>query len=205
MINTYSLDQRLYHIGLQLSGVTKIRPNSWIDIETTLHEATLDVDSDSRIFSLLCSWVIIEKLMKLQKNNFSPWLVALAVFASNHGFHQWKRLIKKLRLDIALVDVELALSAISIKGEEPNFRKYGFLIPKGSIRARSSDALSTQQLIKKNIQYRNRLLYGASWRSDIISAIQIGLKTPYIIAKTLGCSYEPAHRIFKEYLLASSV
>lgn len=204
-----TLDQKLYYIGLQLAGVPKIRGSQWIDIENTLHEATLEVFQDTRLFSLLCSWVfvhgdyvVIEKLMKLQKKNNSPWLIALAIDAYNQGFHQWKRLIKKQNDFLALVDNELALSLIKLKGEEPNFRKHGFLIPKGTIRLRLSDAQTLKKLVKMNRQYRNRLLFGASWRADIITAIEIGMKTPYQIAKTVGCSYEPAHRIFKEYALA---
>ena len=203
-----SLDQKLDYIGLQIAVTRKARTKIWIDIEETLHEASLDVSHDSRLFSLLCSWVsvhgdyvIIEKLMKLQKKKYSPWLVAVAICASNLGFHQWKRLIQKQSRVFSLVDPDLASSSISIKGEELQFRNYGFLIPKGTIRIRPLDAATQKRLIQKNPQYRNRLLFGASWRADIITAIETGIKTPYKIAKTIGCSYEPAYRIFKEYSL----
>jgi len=207
-----SLDQKLQFIGIQILATKKLRLDSWIDIENTLHQASLEVTHDGRLFSLLCSWVsvhgdyvIIEKLMKLQKKNNSPWLVALAICAFNLGFHQWKRLIKKQKEIFALVDVDLAKSSIALKGEEPNFRQYGFLIPRNIIRLRSKDAQTIERLVKKNAQYRNRLLFGASWRADIITAIEKGMKTPYEISKAIGCSYEPAHRIFKEYRLASFV
>ena len=212
-MSNLTLDQKLNYIGVQISIPQKvIFPNhKWIDIENTLHEATLEVTQDSRLFSLLCSWVsvhgdyvIIEKLMKLQKKKNSPWLVALAVCALNMGFHQWKRLIKKQQGPLALVNTALASSSISIKGEEPNFRRNGFLVPKGIIRIRPLDSLTPERLVKKNRQYRNRLLFGASWRADIVTAIEVGMKTPYQIAKTLGCSYEPAYRIFKEYALATA-
>lgn len=206
-----TLDQKLSYIGVQLANFQKVKTFQWIDIENTLYEATLEVPQDSRLFSLLCSWVsihgdyvIIEKLMKLQKKKHSPWLVALAICAANLGFHQWKRLIRKEKTLFALVDLDLALSSISLKGEEPNFRKNGFLIPKGVIRIRPADAQTPERLVKKNPQYRHRLLFGAAWRADIIAAIESGIENPYQIAKTLGCSYEPAYRIFKEYNLASS-
>lgn len=205
------LDQKLHYIGVQISVPRKTKSSIWIDIEQTLHEASLEVSSDSRLFSLLASWVfvhgdyvIIEKLMKLQKKKNSPWLVALAICAYNMGFHQWRRLIKKQKNELALVNLELAKSSIEMKGEEPNFRKNGFLIPYGTLRVRVTDAVTPDKLVKKNPQYRNRLLFGASWRADIITAIEWGIKTPYQIAKTLGCSYEPAHRISKEYSLATA-
>lgn len=204
-----TLDQKLHYIGIQISFAKRVGHIDWIDIENTLYEASLEVRQDSRLFSLLASWVsvhgdyvIIEKLMKLQKKQNSPWLVALAICASNRGFHQWNRLIKKQKGALALVDVSMAKSSISIKGAEPTFNKYGFLIPVGSIRIRLIDVLSTEKLVKKNLQYRNRLLYGACWRADIITAIEKEIKNPYQIAKTLGCSYEPALRIYKEYKLA---
>jgi hypothetical protein len=210
-MSSLSLDQRLSYIGLQLANIPKVKTQQWIDIEATLHDATLEIPNDSRLFSLLCSWVsihgdyvVIEKLMKLQKKKNSPWLVALAVYAANTGFHQWRRLLIKQKGPLALVSPDLALSSISIKGEEPSFRKFGFLVPIGTIRARSSDVQTPVRLVKNNPQYRNRLLFGSSWRADIITAIEAGMKTPYAIAKTLGCSYEPAYRIFKEYSLASA-
>lgn len=208
-MTNFSLDQKLHYIGVQLVLEKKQNLKSWIDIENTLHEACLEIPKDSRLFSLICSWVsvhgdyvIIEKLMKLQKKNYSSWLIAVAICASNLGFHQWKRLIKKQPKETSLIDNELALSSIQLKGEEPHFRKYGFLIPKGSIRIRTSDTSTRERLVKKNSQYRNRFLFGASWRADIVTAIEKGIKTPYAISKTIGCSYEPAYRIFKEYGLA---
>jgi len=205
-----TLDQKLSYMGVQLANFKKLNSLGWVDIENTLHEASFEVAHDSRLFPLLCSWVsvhgdyvVIEKLMKLQKKKNSPWLVAIAICAVNLGFHQWKRLVKKQKGPLALVSIDLALSSISFKGEEPGFKKYGFLVPRGSLRVRASDAQTPERLVKKNPQYRNRLLFGASWRADIITAIEMGMKTPYQISKTLGCSYEPAHRIFKEYSLAT--
>lgn len=209
-MSNITLDHKLVYIGLQIVTSKRSYFKEWIDLEQTIYDATIEIQNDTRLFSLLCSWVsvhgdyvVIEKLMKLQKKMNSPWLVALAIYAANSGFHQWKRLVKKQSAIYALVDQDLALSSISMKGEEPEFQKNGFLIPKGSIRVRNSDVLSTHRLIKQNLQFRNRFLYGASWRSDIITAIENGIKNPYQIAKILGCSYEPAHRIFKEYLLAN--
>lgn len=207
-MSNVSLEQKLYHIGIQLAVIEHTKRKILIDIESTIHEACLEVSRDSRLFSLLCSWVsvhgnyvITEKLMKIQKKQYAPWLTALAIFATNIGFHKWKRLLKKHKEQYALVSLTLALSSIELKGEEPNFKKYGFLLPKNIIRIRSSDVLKQPFLIKKNKQYFNRLRFGSSWRADIITAIEFGIENPYQIAKVLGCSYEPAHRIFNEYQL----
>jgi len=66
-----------------------------------LIEATREVLSDSKLFSLLCSWVsvhgddvIVEKLFKKIKllNTKDPaksWIMALAAFAKSQGFYNW--------------------------------------------------------------------------------------------------------------------
>lgn len=208
-----SLNNKLSHIGIQIAGDRgPLSKNIWIDIEKTIYEASTEIQKDSRLLSLLCSWVlvhgdrvIVEKLMRFQKKESSPWLVAIAVFAVNHGFHRWKRLIKKQKQEMFIIDKELALSSIGLKGAETGMRKQNFLIPRGSIRAREKDALSVRELARINLQYRNRLIFGAAIRSDIITAIELGFETPYSIAKAVGCSYEPAHRIFNEYQLLKSL
>ena len=106
---------------------------------------------------------------------------------------------------VFLVDKNLALSSIQLKGQESGMKKYNFLIPKGSIRIRDRDALSEQKLAVDNLQYRNRILFGSAIRADIITAIEFGFETPYAVAKAVGCSYEPAHRIFNEYKMWQSV
>ncbi|PIS11147.1 MAG: hypothetical protein COT73_05575 [Bdellovibrio sp. CG10_big_fil_rev_8_21_14_0_10_47_8] len=212
-MNNLSLNDKLKCIGFRLSGGSAIKKNSeWVDIERTLYEASLAVAEDSRLLSLLCSWVsvhgdrvIIEKLMRLQREKPSVWLVAIAVFGFEQGFHKWKRLIKRQKNRVYLIDESLALSAIELKGIEPGMGKYNLMVPRGAIRARERDVLTERELIGINKQYRNRVMFGAAIRADIMTAIEAGIKTPYAIAKIVGCSYEPAHRVFREYQLLNDL
>lgn len=208
-----SIEEKLRFIGIGITGGEGATPGKedWIDLEKTIYEASFESPESSRVFMLLCSWVkihgeyvIIEKLIKLQKQKKSVWLVALALYALNEGFHKWSRLIEKVDGEHSLSSIAVAKQAIDYRGGETYFTDYGFLISKGSLRIRESDIRSPEELIKLNGQYKNRYLFGANIRADIIHAIQIGLTTPYKIAKTVGCSYHPAHRIFKEYNLARS-
>ncbi len=210
-MNKLSLNQKLNVIGVRLATTPdKVSKKIWVGIEETLYEASLEVENDSRIFMLLCSWikyhgehVVVEKLMKLQKEGESKWLVALAVYATEQKYHKWKSLVKKITGKHALSTIAIAEQAISFKGEEPSFYKHGFLIAKGSIRTRASDVATKQKLIKENLQYRNRFLYGANWRSDIITAIEMGYENPYRIKKATGCSYPSAYKVFNDYELVS--
>lgn len=207
-MNNLELNQSLQMIGFRISGKLS-ESKDIVDIEKTLFEVSLQVSLDGRIFALLCSWVlvhgdkvIIEKLMKMQKQELSPWIVALAVFAYHHGFHQWKRLIKPLKNKIFFVSFESAQSQIARKGAFPGMAEQNIFIANNEIRLRTEDILSQKELIQSNRQYRNRYLYGACIRSDVISLIEVGVPNPYQIAKKLGCSQGPAYRIMKEYRLA---
>ena len=85
------------------------------------------------------------------------------------------------------------------------FYTNGFLIPKNSIRVRETDVAPKKKLIQENLQYKNRYVYGANWRADIITAIQLlEFENPYQITKAIGCSYPSAHRVFNDYKLAQS-
>ena len=79
-----SLNEKLKHIGFRIdSKGTKNRRRKTlqsIDIEETLIEASRTVSKDSKLFSLLCSWVkvhgdyvhiskLLKKVSKLGKND----------------------------------------------------------------------------------------------------------------------------------------
>lgn len=178
-----------------------------VDIEETLYQASVNCINDGRLFSLLCSWVsvhghnvIIEKLISLEKKKGeSTWLWALATYACSLRFNRWKRLIKKPLTKIYLGDRDIESSLIELKGIEEVFRKTNFMIPKGALRIREKDVMSESELAKFNVQYRNRFLYGANLRSDIITLIQLGFDKPYQISKFLNCNNESSQRVFKEF------
>ncbi len=143
--------------------------------------------------------------MKLQKKEESKWLVALAIYAVEEKFHKWRSLVKKVKGKHSLSTVSIAEQSIKFKGAESAFYKNGFLIAKGSIRARDVDVATKEKLINENPQYKNRFIYGANWRSDIITAIEMGYENPYRITKATGCSYPSAHKVFNDYKLASGL
>lgn len=210
-MSSLELNQKLMELGVRLSGknAPKSKKAEWLDIEETLHEATFHVSG--RLFSLLCSWVkvhgeqvITHKLMYLQKEKFSPWLVALAIYAANNKLHVWKGLIEETGQEYAVSELKIAKQAISFKGEETGFRDYGFLIPKGSLRIRENDIFTVKELAKSNRQYKNRLIYGANRRADIITAIELGCKNPFQVSKKVGCNYATAHKVFNNYKIASA-
>ncbi|OFZ26738.1 MAG: hypothetical protein A2381_17260 [Bdellovibrionales bacterium RIFOXYB1_FULL_37_110] len=216
----HSLNKSLYAIGIRITGdftkKTLEEKSEWVDIEQTLIEACYEMPSDNRLFSLVLSWVkvhgnylISEKLIKLYKitsktKGESPWFNALVAFAAVECSHKFTKWVKPEKEIVYLGDKESVEGLIAIKGAIPYFEKINIMMARSSLRIRERDAFTQKELININLQYKNRYIFGPSWRADIITAIENGINNPYQIAKKIGCSYEPANRIFREYALANS-
>lgn len=212
---TSSLDPGLHAIGIRLTSSRKT-PSSKAetDIERTILAAVDELPQDLRLASLLFTWVkihgeyvITEKLAKLIRSGHvehRDWLSAIAAFAVHNKYHKWSKLILRRRKPVHLLPLEMSVLPIRMRGAEPWLEPQGILLPVGTLRIREDDVLDPGELARRNRQYRNRYLYGPSWRADIITAIESGCTTPTEIKERVGCSYEPAHRVFREYQLATS-
>ncbi|OFZ26727.1 MAG: hypothetical protein A2381_17205 [Bdellovibrionales bacterium RIFOXYB1_FULL_37_110] len=215
-----NLNTKLMAIGFVISGVGSAPHRSgrpeFIDIEQTLTEALVESKNDFRLASLIFSWVaihgdyvIVEKLFKIIHTDYhrdlkdNVWPYALAAFAMSKKIHKWKKLTHKFKEGVYAFPKEMSELPIKQKGAASWAKKFNILIPEDSIRIRETDILSPEELIKNNLQYKNRYLFGVSYRADIITAIQLGYETPSQISKLIQCSYEPAHRIFNEYRMAT--
>jgi len=208
------LSDKLVAIGFRLSSSRKrSRSILQVDIENTLLEAIMALPDDLRLASLLFTWikihgnyVIVEKLRKRAHAlgiETDPWYRALAAFAVENKYHKWKPLLAHRAETVYLLPPELSLFPIQRKGAVEWLEPYGILLPEGTLRIREDDILTPKELIQRNAQYRNRYLYGPSWRADIITAIEQGCTSPMEISRLIGCSYEPAYRVFNEYQMAT--
>jgi hypothetical protein len=184
------------------------------DIEKTIIDAVGLLPRDLRLASLVFTWVkvhggyvITEKLAKVAKAaslENEEWLSAIAAFACHNKYHKGSKLVRQRKNPVHLLPREISEAPVRMRGAEPWLEARGLLLPKGSLRIREDDVLSPAELIRENRQYRNRYHYGPSWRADIITAIEWGCTSPTEIKQRIGCSYEPAHRVLREYELATS-
>lgn len=207
----------LISIGMRFSGETSRPSAATADIESTILEIAEVFPEDPRLASVCMAWikvhgnyVIVEKLAKLaaigeREGRVLTWLSLIAAWADECGYHKWRKLIKKVSGPRYFYPESITEGAIKLKGEVPWLKRIGFRLPMQSLRVRERDVLEPVELIAINRQYRNRYLFGASWRADIVTAIQNGVTTPMEISRLVGCSYEPAYRISRDYLLAHSV
>jgi hypothetical protein len=210
MICTDDLYQMLSSIGI--SVVTNKKIEKFTDIEATLSAAIEQIPCDLRLLSLILSWVNlhgdkvnIERIDKMVKNSRPPWLSLVARFAVSKKYYRWKKLIVISNEILSNGDLLSNQKRAELKGEEEWSRDSGFIIPQGSEPTETKYILAPNQLAKINQHYFNKLLYGPNWRSDIATAIESGAKNPYQAAKLCGCSYEPAHRIFADFLAAGKI
>ena len=215
---SFALNDRLRVIGVRLAGAGDTSGTVEADIEGTLLDAAGEIPRDGRLASLLLSWVkvhgafvIVEKLAKLEREREKvhsaavPWLSALAAFAVFRGDHRWKILARRSKETRYLFPRAVTESAVGMKGALEWLKPINFCVPNGSLRIRDDDVLEPGELVRRNAQYRNRYLYGPSWRADIVTAIERGLRSPAAIARAVGCSYEPAHRVYRQIALVKGL
>lgn len=208
--------EMLTAIGIAFSVRVPSNVQRNADIEETLIAAScvLSQGEGERILGPLLSWIWIhgervnmERLRKLMKSHTGSsqelqWIGAFAHFGASCGQTRWKLLKSSPSEEVSHVGVEAARRIIAIKGEESWSRGTGFLIPSRSAVVSDKNVLSPAQLARACPQYRNRLIFGTSWRADIATAIGQGAKTPTEAARLSGSSYEPAHRVLQELRLA---
>lgn len=208
-----NLMNNLHTFGISVYLDKKKYPSGWIDLENTLIDALYECDQDRKMYGLLCSWtqvygdkIIAEKLIKLYKRTSktrgeSVWFQMFLIFLTSNGDRRFKKSLKKYPKKTYPRDY--FKEDIKFKGVDPTYKEYNIIVPLNTFRISRKNIIPPEILIKKNNILRNRYLIGANWRADIISAIESGINNPYRISKTIGCSYDPAYRVFQEYMIAS--
>lgn len=213
------LDSKLRYIGFNITSKLsnqfneKMAPEVLLrenDLELILLEACYEVDSDSRMLSLLFSWgkvhgeyIIANKFLKyyhsLKKTKGDcPWVSAFCAYLVELKLQKFQKGMIKFPHKI-WQNQQPQEAGIKMKGAITYLEKLNIYIPNGNIRIREQDAISPLFLLNTNQQYRCRYLYGANFRADIIYAIQIGFENPNRIAKALKISYENVRCIFNDY------
>lgn len=214
-----TLDQKMKNLGFTIScnETSKFAPIDF-DIERDILDTIVESRKDYRVLGLLCVWfkkhadtIIIEKFFKLisKRDDINPsdyilnFLIATAIA---HKHSKWKRWLKTdVRNPIFPIDKDNLKAAVKVKGSDEALRKLGVLVPNGFLKIDESKVYNQELLAKYNKQYRNRLIIGPNWRADIITAIELGLENPFKISNTIGCGYESAYRVMKEYRIAHSL
>ncbi len=210
-----NLNTAISRIGFRISSNDLDKSTEdFIDLEETLIKALYAAKTDGRLLSLIFSWqkingeyLITEKFFKIrdryQKILGPNHLInAFCAFSLHIGIHKFKK--GSVRLKSVQFLLREAPAAIKSSGAVAWLKDINILCANDHFVLKTESVMTPIELVKHNLQFRNRLMYGANWRADIITAIQLGIENPSQIKELIGCSYEPANRIFKQYLLATS-
>ena len=211
-----NLDQRLSNIGFLMSSTNgKLNPLDY-DIEATLISALYELDNNSRYFSLVFSWGIIHgkhiiadkffntyERIRVVKGDCS-WVAGFCALLVSLGDRRFSKGLVRSKEPVYLRGRNVD-KLIKLKGAIDYLEDINILVPVHYFEFHERKILSVEKLIKKNHQYRNRFLYGANWRSEIITLIELGFEKPYRIAKQLNIGHARVGEVFKEYQLAQKV
>lgn len=78
-------------------------------------------------------------------------------------------------------------------------KKLNLMLPENSLRLRELDLLPKESFLRRNMQMRLRLFFGATYRGDALILLNndptISVKE---VSETLMLSYEPSHRLVSE-------
>lgn len=211
------LSERLAAIGVMVTAAS-ISPADIlrVDIEETLVESAVALarGNDLKLLGPVLTWVavhgsavIIEKFAKILRRRQNEgddieFASLFALTAIEHGHKRWSIIAERFAPDVTaprhIGPVDLSEALLRLRGEEDWSRGSGFLVPKGSATINPKWVLSRPTLAKQHLQYRNRLVYGAQWRSDIVTAYELGARTPVEASRMTGASYEPCYRVKSE-------
>lgn len=200
----------LAYIGIRV-GDNKYKDIN-IDIEDTLISALYKIDTDSRMIGFIFSWIkvhhkeiLADKFFRSYEiakihNGASPWFSACCAYLMELKDFRFKKGITKIK-SATYVGNRNQNAAIKMKGAIDYLEKLNIMIPNGNIRIRESDVFTKEELVKKNIQYRNRVVFGSNWRAEIFTAISNGAKNSNQVAKKLGIQRGRVGVVFKDYQL----
>lgn len=184
-----------------------------VDPEMTLVSSFKEFYDDRKLVGLILSWlqefgdlVHVERLKSLAGNLTAfeyAWLGGLAhhqLATSNSAAHRrWQVIVELAKRKLGEVMPQFPtrkLDELQVErnGADENFKRFGILIPKIEI-APAKKIRIRPQVLRDNLWFRMRLLFGTNWRADIATAMLLDLaKTSYQLERVLGCSRETAYR-----------
>jgi hypothetical protein len=210
--NINELFRDLEEIGFRVTHSYVGKLTEEPDIEKTLVKALYHIDSEGRLLGLIITWLklhgahlIADKFFKEYEAakeylGETPWFSGVCSYMYSQKDHRFKKGAVKLKKPHHLGNRDQS-SLIKLKGSIDFLEDVGIFVAESSLRIRESDIFSVDELVKANRQYRNRYIFGANWRAEIITSIQNGAQNPNQVSKLLGIARSRVGIVFKEYSL----
>lgn len=203
------LTKAMAGIGMAFAEAPAPSPN----IENTVLSASFEgmEQDDLRVLSVLLqwlevyqSWINADRLFRTITSIESPrvrafWAAVGFWLEKDHRFSRFVNLYKGPRIDLLR---ERTAFQIQRKGEDPRFEKSPLCVPAGILRQRASDVHPPEEMIKRHIGLRLRVLMGPSYRADMWAELEKkpDLSTAELARRTYG-SFATAWNIKKDFNL----
>jgi hypothetical protein len=188
--------------AIKQSGLTDADP------ERTFIGSLKEFQDDRKLLGLILSWLReFGSLLHTERIKALAADLSAAELAWLGGIAHWQsQEDRRWRVICSLIEKKLGKPAPRFQtskldelqaeksGVDQGFFRYGITIP--TITPADPKKLRPRQdVIKNNLWFRMRLLFGTNWRADIASVILLRLvKTSYQAEKVLACSRETAYR-----------
>jgi hypothetical protein len=197
-------------IGMAFAETPAESPN----IENTVLSASFEgmEQDDLRVLSVPLqwlevyqSWVNADRLFRAISSIESPrirafWAAVGFWLKKDNRFSRFTNIYKgRQRIDLLR---EMNAFQIQRKGEDPRFEKSSLCVPAGILRQRASDVHPPEEMIKRHIGLRLRVLMGPSYRADMWAELEKkpDLSTAELARKTCG-SFATAWNTKKDFSL----
>jgi hypothetical protein len=120
------------------------------------------------------------------------------------------RVLSKLHAGEPVPIVSDAVERVAYRGADARFGGGPLIVPEGLLRDRPEDVDAPEQLAARHAVYRARVLYGPTYRADLLAAVQAelnagrGLPAPADLARAIGCAYGTAKQFLDDLRIAGT-
>jgi hypothetical protein len=209
-----ALDASLRGIGMRLG--TRTRTSIPADIELTLVSVAMrSLPNDYRALGVLVAWlevhharINVPRLLRIVREAAktpleNAWWATIGSWLVRED-SRWRPMMRvyagpKLDLD----DPEVTELQLSRVGPDQRFTDAPLRIHARLIRSRAADVDEPIQLAARHPLYMRRVQLGASYRADVWAALdQDPDATPAAIARRVGCAYETARSVARDWSTA---
>jgi hypothetical protein len=203
-------------VGMRLGGSAA---EASFDMELTLVSAVLEaLPRDYRALGVVLAWlevhqerVNVPRLLRFADAlSAAPlaraWWAAIGSWLGRTDA-RWKTLMRlydgpALPLD----DAEATALQIRRSGEDPRFAGTALRVHEKLLRSRVADVASPAQVARHHRLYLRRVQFGPNYRADVWAALDDRPEvSPAEIARGVGCAYETARSVSRDWKLARDV
>ena len=139
------------------------------------------LDGDLRVLGLLVHWLEVhracvnaDRLVRALRGHgearvLAFWASVGAMLQKDRRFSRLCKLSKGPSVELLPAGTDYLIAR---HGKDERFAGTMILVPAGTLRRRKADILSPIQLARQHAGYRNRVLFGPTWRADVWTALE---------------------------------